>query len=195
MNYLAHLYLSGSSEELIVGNFIADAVRSSQVNNYTDKVKRGIELHRIIDSYTDTHPVVNKSKERLRKNYHKYSTVIVDIFYDHFLARNWSDHSEIPLNEYSSEIYRILHNNEHLLNGKAKMFYSYMVKNNILNAYKDMSGIQRVLTGMSKRAKFISNMEKATFELETYYDFFEEEFKAFFPELKKHVSSEIKQSH
>lgn len=189
MNYLAHFYLSGDSEDLIIGNFIADTVKGSQLNNYSEEIKKGIALHRSIDSYTDTHPTVRKSKERLRKNYRKYANVIVDIFYDHFLARNWANYSNTPLLQYSESIYKTLDSKQHLFPHKSKLFYSYMTKNNILNAYAEIGGIDKVLYGMSRRATFISNMEKATNDLELYYELFEEEFRIFFPDLKNHVSS------
>ncbi len=96
MNFLAHLYLSGNDEQLMIGNFIADSVKGSSYKNFPDGIKRGILLHRAIDFYSDNHSVFLKSVERLRPNYHKYAGVIVDIFFDHFLAKNWKEYSENP---------------------------------------------------------------------------------------------------
>ena len=123
MNFLAHLYLSGNNKEVILGNFIADAVKGKELNRYKEQVQVGIRLHRAIDTYTDKHPVVEKSKERLRGKYHKYAGVIVDMFYDHFLAANWNEYSNEPLNKFTSNAYRILILN--FLVKKDPLFYDF----------------------------------------------------------------------
>lgn len=86
MNFLAHLYLSGNKDHLIIGNFIADMVKGSQINGYSPTVKEGILLHRQIDTFTDAHVVVNRSKDRLRERYRLYAGVVVDMYYDHFFG-------------------------------------------------------------------------------------------------------------
>ncbi|MEQ8424061.1 MAG: DUF479 domain-containing protein, partial [Cyclobacteriaceae bacterium] len=91
MNFLAHIYLSGDNAQLMIGNFIGDFVKGKNLSaRYNPDVVLGIELHRAIDEYTDSHDVVQKSKVRLRPKYRHYSGVIVDMFYDHFLAKNWN---------------------------------------------------------------------------------------------------------
>ncbi len=97
MNFLAHIYLSGNSEELIIGNYIADAVKGKQFESYQAGIAQGIILHRKIDTYTDTHAIVDLSKERLRPIYRKYATVIIDVLFDHYLAANWKIYSDMPL--------------------------------------------------------------------------------------------------
>lgn len=185
MNYLAHLYLSGDSEELLIGNYIGDSVRSSELGRYSARVQKGVGLHRLIDTFTDSHPTVQLSKERLRPAYGKYAGVIVDIFYDHFLARDWALHSGRPLKEYAQHVYEVIGRNRDLLPQKADMFYYYMKKNDILNAYAQIAGVSRVLTGMASRANFKSNMEQAVNDLSEHYSLFEAEFREFFPLLKK----------
>ena len=93
MNFLAHVFLSGSDEHLILGNLIADAVKGRQFDNYNINVQKGILLHRYIDKFTDTHPIVKQSKQRLENDYKRYSGIIVDIFYDHFLSANFKTYS------------------------------------------------------------------------------------------------------
>src|SRR5258708_9145485 len=93
----------------MVGNFIGDFVKGrSLVATYGDGIAKGIELHRAIDEFTDHHPVVKLSKNRLRPKYRHYSGVIVDIFYDHFLAANWNTYSEEPLDRYAARVYQIV---------------------------------------------------------------------------------------
>jgi acyl carrier protein phosphodiesterase len=191
MNFLSHIYLSGNSEGLIIGNFIADSVKGSNFNFFSDEVKQGILLHRKIDTFTDTHPVVEESKVRLREKYRKYAGVIVDVYYDHFLAKNWKDYSAVSLSTYVQNIYRIIEDNRAILPEKSAHFTDYMLRYNILEAYARLSGIEQVLRGMAGRTSFQSNMEYAIHDLEEHYHLFEEEFKRFFPELRNYASSEI----
>jgi len=186
MNFLAHAYLSGDSEELLIGNFIADAVKGSAINNYSGKIKEGILLHRSIDAFTDSHPVVRTSIERLRPDYHKYSGVLVDIFYDHFLAKNWNRHSNIELKVFAARVYSIMQNNYAQLPQRSQQLLPYMIRFDWLTNYAHLEGIQRVLNGMSRRTTFVSNMEKAVKNLVNNYAEFEAEFNAFFPELLQH---------
>src|SRR5947208_16353703 len=108
MNFLAHIYLSGNDEEIMIGNFIADFVKGNKKDNYPAKIKKGIELHRMIDDFTDHHETTAKSKDRLRKKYGKYSGVIVDLYYDHFLAANFSEFHSSLLGNFSQQTYDIL---------------------------------------------------------------------------------------
>jgi acyl carrier protein phosphodiesterase len=190
MNFLSHIYLSGNSEELILGNFIADSVKGSAYKNYSTGIQKGIILHRHIDTFTDSHPVVEESKKRLRPKYRKYSGVIVDIFYDHFLAANWDNFSSEDLNTFAKKIYTLIQQNKSILPLKSLHFLSYMVNHNILYAYSNKESIARVLKGMSMRTAFESNMELAIHDLSEHYDLFEKEFHLFFPDLQKFVNSQ-----
>lgn len=191
MNFLSHLYLSGDSEGLIIGNFIADSVKGSAFNLFSPEIKKGIVLHRKIDSFTDSHPIVEQSKQRLREKYKKYSSVIVDIYYDHYLASNWSYYSDVQLQKFIQEIYNIIKNNHAILPEKSVHFTKYMLQHNILFAYSKLEGIEQVLHGMARRASFESNMEYAIHDLKEHYSMFENEFKLFFPELQQFVKKEI----
>jgi len=108
MNFLAHIYLSGNNKNVTLGNFIADSIKGKKYQNFPKDIQTGILLHRAIDSYTDAHPVFKQSTKRLHKKYSHFSGVIVDIFYDHFLAKNWNDYSEIPLDTYTYNFYENL---------------------------------------------------------------------------------------
>lgn len=191
MNFLAHIYLSGNSEGLIIGNYIADAVKGKQLDLFHSEITKGIILHRKIDTYTDTHAIVEKSKARLRPVYRKYASVIIDILYDHYLAANWKNYSDIPLFEYSKNIYGLIKKHEHILPEKSKLFMQYMIKNDILNAYSNLNGIEKVLKGMAQRTSFESNMNLSIKEIKEYYLLFEEEFYQFFPDIQQYVNQEI----
>ncbi len=194
MNFLSHLYLAGNSEGLIIGNYIADSVKGSQFNNFSKEIQQGILLHRKIDTFTDSHPMVEQSKQRLREKYKKYAGVIVDIYYDHYLAINWNQYSNQELESFVTDIYAIINSYHSLLPEKSVLFTRYMLEHNILVGYSKLEGIERVLKGMARRTSFESNMENAIQDLKEHFDLFENEFKIFFPELQNFVSNEIQNS-
>lgn len=183
MNYLAHIYLSGDNELITIGNFIADSIKGNKYKNYPKELQIGILLHRHIDTFTDAHKTVRLSTKRLHKNYGHYAGVIVDIFYDHFLAKNWSNYSNISLDEYVEGFYNSLEANFEILPQKVKHMVPYMINGNWLLSYADIDGIQKVLDGMNRRTKNKSKMNMAINELHEYYNEFESEFTSFFKEL------------
>ncbi|RNI30542.1 acyl carrier protein phosphodiesterase [Rufibacter latericius] len=191
MNYLAHLFLSGNDEDLRLGNFIADSVRGAQILLYPSRVQQGIKLHRQIDAFTDSHPVVAQTKDRLRPKFRKYAGVVADVFYDHFLASGFLQYSSVPLNSFAAEAYHQILNRDDLLPERVQHFLPYMVNQNWLVSYAQITGITRALTGLSRRTTFESNMESAGEELEVNYPLYQQEFDRFFPELQEYVRQEI----
>ncbi len=183
MNFLAHIYLSFDDDEITIGNFIADSIRSKNYEHLPLKVQKGILLHRAIDSYTDAHQIPKRSSKRLHKNYGHYSRVIVDIFYDHFLAKNWDDYSQIPLAQYVDRFYDLLANNYQILPDNIQHMMPYMISDNWLLNYAKIEGIGRVLSGMNRRTRNKSKMNYAVVDLELHYTDFESEFTSFFDEL------------
>lgn len=183
MNFLAHIYLSGNEEDVIIGNFIADGIKGKRYLKFPPSIAKGILLHRGIDSFTDSHPTVQKSTARLHKNYSHYSGVIVDILYDHFLAKNWSKYSDQPLDEYVQDFYELLRKNFTILPARIQRMMPYMIADNWLLSYATVEGIGKILAQMNVRTKGVSKMNLAVAELEEYYDEFEVEFTSFFDEL------------
>ncbi|MDA0176285.1 MULTISPECIES: acyl carrier protein phosphodiesterase [Mesoflavibacter] len=183
MNYLAHIYLSGNNKMLTIGNFIADGIRGKKYKTYPIEVQKGILLHRQIDTFTDAHPTVRQSTKRLHENYGHYSGIIVDILYDHFLAKNWSKYSDVPLEDYAENFYQILTDNIEILPQRILKMMPHLISGNWLLSYATKEGIAKVLDGMNKRTKNRSQMNLATKELDLFYDEFEAEFTSFFEEL------------
>ncbi|MHA7831103.1 MAG: acyl carrier protein phosphodiesterase [Flagellimonas sp.] len=183
MNFLAHIYLSFDDKEITLGNFFADHIRGNKYKHFPDKIQKGILLHREIDSFTDAHPIVRQSSKRLHKNYSHYSRVIVDIYYDHFLAKNWSNYSNRPLAEYVEDFYDLLEDNYDILPIATKRMMPYMIADNWLLNYANLAGIDRVLNGMNRRTKNKSRMNFAILDLKEHYTDFENEFTLFFEEL------------
>jgi acyl carrier protein phosphodiesterase len=190
MNFLAHIYLSGDSDLIKIGNFMADGVRGNKHLELQSEIQKGIILHRSIDTFTDAHPIFRKSTKRLHANYHHFSGVIVDVFYDHFLAKNWSLYSDEKLEEYVANFYYSLAIHNDLLTEKAQMMKPYMIQQNWLLSYQTIDGIEKILSQMDNRIKRESNMRFSVQELRLFYSDFEDDFTVFFNDLRTH-SSEI----
>lgn len=187
MNFLAHLYLSGKEEDVIVGNFVADAVKGNSLHHFPEGMERGIRLHREIDHYTDQHPVVRASKNRLSANYRMYSGVIVDLYYDHFLAKYWSEFSDEDLQQFVSGVYFLLIRRFNLLPARSRKILPFMITRNWLVGYRDLRSLQQVFNGMSRRTSHPSGMENAITDLKADYDLYEKEFRTFFPDIIHHI--------
>lgn len=183
MNFLAHIYLSFNDDEITIGNFIADSIRGNKYKHLPERIQKGIKLHRFIDTFTDAHPTVRKSTKKLHKNYGHYSGVIVDIFYDHFLAKNWSTYSNVPLAIFVDNFYDLLENNYEILPDTTKHMMPYMIADNWIFNYSKLEGISKVLDGVNRRTKNKSKMNFAILDLEEHYVEFEKEFTSFFEEL------------
>lgn len=185
MNFLAHAYLSGTDRKILLGNLIGDFIKGKEaLKKYEARVIRGVELHRAIDEFTDTHYVVKESKDRLRPKYRHYAAVIVDVFYDHFLAANWTAFHSMPLKEFAFATYSTLQASTALLPIPFQRMLPHMVAGNWLLNYASIEGIHRALSGMASRTPYASKMDQASVDLKEYYRDFSEEFERFFPELR-----------
>jgi len=144
-------------------------------------------MHRAIDTYTDQHPVVRKSIERLRSDFRKYAGVIVDMYYDHFLSANWDNYSMDDIHTFTNTRYNILNTFHEVLPVRSARLLFYMENQNWLLSYGTFEGMQQAFYGMSRRTTFVSNMEFAVANLQTGYSEFGNEFRTFFPELQMFV--------
>jgi acyl carrier protein phosphodiesterase len=187
MNFLAHLYLSGDDEQLVVGNFIADHVKGNNVFKYSDGIQKGIRLHREIDTFTDAHPIFLQSKSRLADSYRKYAGVVVDMFYDHFLSANWTSYSAEDMESFVDRIHDIIVKRYPILPHRSQQFVAYMKKFNWLSGYGTIGGLTRALRGMANRTPFESKMEQAVKDLTGNYEVFKQEFQEFFPQIIDHT--------
>lgn len=187
MNFLAHIYLSGDDPNIQLGNFIGDFVKGRNLTEqFGSEIAKGIELHRTIDEFTDKHPIVKQSKVRLRDKYRHYAPVIVDIFYDHYLAKNWDRYHKTFLPDYAEAVYQMILSRENILPEKVRWMMPYMIKQDWLTNYARIEGIGRVLNGMSRRTPYESKMDEAVHDLQAHYTEFEKEFFDFFSELEAH---------
>lgn len=188
MNILAHLYLSGDNEKIIVGNFIGDFVKGKQINKYQDDIAKGIRIHREIDHYTDGHNAVKNVNQFYRSKYGKHSGIVTDIIFDHFLSRNWDTFSDKSLKVFIKNSYKTLNRNIKILPFGVLEFYPFMVLNDWLNLYQSLEGIERVLKGMSKRTSLPGEYKYAISQIERHYSEIDQLFIGFFKELIHHIS-------
>lgn len=177
----------------MIGNFMADSVKGSKFQMYPEGIQIGIKLHREIDRFTDTHDIVRRSKMRLNGKYGHYAGVIVDIYYDHFLAKNWSNSSSIPLDVYVDSVYELLKKNIEYLPTRTSNMLPYMIEFNWLFNYQFIEGIQRVLEGINQRTNNKSKMNYAIVDLKKHYQDFEQDFIEFFIELTKFSSEKLEE--
>jgi len=191
MNFLAHIYLSGDNDLMKIGNFMADGIHGKHFDTFPMEIQKGIILHRAIDTFTDAHPIFRQSTKRLHANYHHYSGIIVDIFYDHFLAKNWSNYSDEKLDDYTERFYQSLKDNYDDLTPKTQKMMPYMIDHNWLLSYQNIEGIERILAKMDTRMKYESNMRFSVAELRTFYSEFEQEFSVFFEDLITFTNQKI----
>ena len=191
MNFLAHIYLSGKDLPLLIGNFIGDFVKGKEYDAFPPEIQRGIRLHRKIDHFTDTHEIVTVSKDRLRSKYRHYAGVITDIYYDHFLAKNWSRFHPEALEPYTLAFYQIMDEQRDNLLDRVNYVLYHMKRDNWLYQYRTMEGIGKALHGISRRTKFDSKMDESIHDLEADYRLYEQEFLDFFPALESHCQEFI----
>lgn len=193
MNFLAHIYLSNGHPKIMVGNFIGDFVKGKKfADQFEPEIVKGIELHRMIDDFTDRHPVVHQSKIKLRQKYRHYAAVIVDVFYDHFLSKYWSNYHSTPLPVFAQATYGIIEAHRPILPQAVKGMLPYMIRDNWLVNYSNLHGIGQALAGISQRTRYESKMDESIHELRDYYDEFNEEFKLFIPDVKAHTELFLK---
>ncbi len=189
MNFLGHFYLSKNDTGLILGNYIADFVKGKNYNNYPEHISRGILMHRRIDTFTDSHAMVRQGRKRIFDKYRHFAGIIIDMYYDHFLANRWQEYSNTSLMEYSAFIYSIIEENLHLLPSQSQYMFTYMKNGNWLMRYSTTEGLEKSLRGMAGRISHPSRLEEAREELIAFYPAWETEFLSFMSDLRAEFCS------
>lgn len=185
MNYLAHIFLSGSDVEIRFGNFIGDDIKGKKYLNYLPKIQKGILLHRFIDSYTDRHAETLKILRILRPNLGKLAGVALDVYNDHFLANKWDEYSTIELDEFCEEFYTQMDDFHHMMPPRTKRLFYYMSKDNWLSNYQSKSCLSVTFENMARKYSFAEQLRKGPQELVLHYTVLSNYFDSFFPILQK----------
>lgn len=192
MNYLAHLYLSGTNSDIILGNFLGDSLKGREYLRYNKTVQKGVFLHRFIDSFTDAHALVRSGSERLRPAYRKYAGVVVDIFYDHFLAINWKQYHHVSINQFADQMHKVLSSYYFEMPHKAQQLVPFLIQSKRLVTYESFDGIERTLKIMSIHTSLPDKTDFAMEILYRKYNDFNEEFNSFFKEIMVEIIEEFK---
>jgi len=190
MNFLAHIYLSGDNSRIKLGNFMGDGIRGKDYKHYHTDIQIGVLLHRSIDSFTDFHPIFRQSKYRLVPKFNHLSGIMVDMFYDHFLAKEWHLYHHEELSVFCQRFYQELESHYQELNLKTRNLLPYLKTQNWLERYANLTDLQQILQQMDHRFSFKSNMNEGVDDLYEHYDDFQREFHLFFKGLMVHSESE-----
>jgi acyl carrier protein phosphodiesterase len=191
MNFLAHLYLSGSDVDIRLGNFIGDYVKGRSFSKYPEKVQKGIILHRAIDSFTDKHESTHECVKILRPVYGRYASVVVDVVYDHILANEWKKYSKYDLKAFTRSFYFQMIRKYNLLPDTVRKFLPFMMHSNRLYSYRTLDGFSRSIEIMSSVTSLPNKTEFAVESVKQNYDQFSLHFNKFFPEMKVFVLNEF----
>ena len=186
MNFLAHLYLAAPADDALVGNFLGDFVKGP-LAEAPDRYRRGIEMHRAVDTFTDDHPVHARARARIEGPRRRVAGIIVDLCFDHFLAREWDDRRDEPLEDFSRRFYGLLEEREDHLPERVLRAMPHMTRENWLLGYREPQGIARALDGLSRRRRRLGVLEGSGEELLRHYDGLRADFEAFFPLLETFV--------
>ncbi len=190
MNFLAHLFLSGEPSELLVGNLMGDFVKGRLDGRFPPGIERGILLHREIDSFTGQNLHFLRSKRRLDQSFGLYRGVLVDLFYDHFLAAHWEDYTDVPFFLFISDAWRVLCEHREFLPDRLQRIMPFMFRD-WLPSYHNIGGIAAVLHRMSCfRLKRANRLGEGAEALRKHYGELFKDFRRFFPELL--VFSEVR---
>jgi acyl carrier protein phosphodiesterase len=184
MNYLAHLYLAEQSREGLLGSLLGDFVKGRLDDRFPETVRRGIVLHRAIDSFTDAHPLHLASRNRIGRRRRRYAGIIVDVCYDHFLCRHWTDYSSESLAGFAARVYDILGEHRDDLPGRLRRIAPHMIADDWLGSYSDLANVGRALDGIAHRIVRSNPLAGALTEIEANYTALDDDFQRFFPELQ-----------
>lgn len=185
MNFLGHLYLSGDDPLVITGNFMADAIKGSDLSRFPAGLQRGIRLHRAIDHYIDQHPLARAGRDRARAHAGRYAPVVLDLFYDHLLAAHWNALHPEPLEDFTARMYGVLQANATWMEGRPARMLPPMMADDWLGAYAQREGLSRALQGMSRRAPEGEVMAGAEAVLWAHYEAYRAEFIAFLTDIQR----------
>lgn len=184
MNYLAHILLSGEDRKKQIGNFIGDAVKGNDYNNYPSGIRSGILMHRAIDNFTDNHPAVRRAVRSLRPHLGRYSGVVLDIYFDYLLASRFEEFSDIPLGRFSRRFYGTLMSHYRYLPPRMKRFMWHFIGSGRLGRYAYKKGIRESLDIMVHVGRLHINVDSAMEYLTEYEDELWQLFLPFFRELE-----------
>lgn len=194
MNFLAHSMFAQLDQEVIVGQFCGDFVRGSQLDEYPAGIQRGIRLHRKIDSYTDTHPVNLQARNLFAPPYRRFASILTDVVYDHYLARDWSRYSDRALEEHIVLVHCALEDHFEVLPARLQRFARLLIDENLLHSYLSFDAVELALSRLSWRSERFKVLASAGAVLRREDQALSLSFAHFFPDLIHHMASKTTES-
>jgi acyl carrier protein phosphodiesterase len=193
MNYLAHIFLAKQSNEAMLGALLGDFVKADIAGKFTLPVETEIRLHRKIDSYTDHHPVTQEARTLFQEGRRRYAGILLDVFYDHLLAKNWSTYCDMPLATFIQQFYETLDGYQQILPDRLVEITPWMIRQDWLGSYQDYQGVETAIRRMSTRlSKNGHLLREGLLDLQKNYAFLASGFDRFFPELMQFAEEERK---
>jgi acyl carrier protein phosphodiesterase len=189
MNYLAHLFLAPPTPRSQIGNLLGDFQRGLDRATCCPEIRQGILMHQKIDEFTDRHPIVQQSKQFCAPPHRRFAGIVLDVLYDHFLAKHWLQYTDIALEDFAIAVYHTLQNHQDLLPSKLQRALPDMVTNNWLCSYRDLAVVQYAIQRIGQRFKRPTPIVASYQELIQSYDNLESLFQQFFPELVVYARS------
>lgn len=193
MNYLAHAYLSFDNPKIMVGNITGDEVKGNKFLDHPNGVREGLLLHRLIDTFTDQHPLTKQMGSFFKPQFGLYSGILTDIYCDHLLAKNFKQLTGKELSEFVIYVYKVLNDHYDLLPGNWKEKLYYMEKYNWLEGYQQLAEIKRVLLGMTQRHHLKVNLSLSIESYQNNADEIETLFLQFFKDIQLHLPTIYKE--
>ncbi len=192
MNYLAHLYLSPPDEDAWLGSLLGDFVKGPLGGRYAPSVNAAIRLHRKLDAFTDANAAVQRSKSRISRERRRYAGIMIDMFYDHFLARSWQEFHDESLAAFSARVYALLERRRAELPERLQFVAPRMAARDWLGSYASTASIHRALDGIGTRLRRANRLAGAGAELLADYAGFEADFREFLPEARAFAARDYK---
>lgn len=192
MNYLVHLYLAGEDPELQLGGILGDFVKGLIPADYPEKRALGLHLHRRIDTLSQNSLYTRQSRKRLRPGFGHGRGIIIDIFYDHFLATAWPEYSQEPLSDYANKIYQLLKKNHHQLPEKLRQIVPHMEQDNWLVSYQQRFVVEKVLNRIAQRLSRPLPLSDAIADLTLHETLLRQDFTHFMAEAQTFIKNELK---
>lgn len=190
MNYLAHLHLGGNKPEQLLGSLYGDFVKGWLKGQWPPEIEAAIRLHRRIDVFTDAHALVDRARARFPTERRRYTGILLDLFFDHCLARHWHDYADQPLRQFSGRVYQILLD-EPQLPGHLAVIAPRMAAQDWLGSYSEFAALELVLLGMQRRLSRPEGLDGALAELERLYEPLLSDFREFYPQLQAFAQQQL----
>lgn len=189
MNYLAHIFLAGPDEKAMLGALLGDFVKPGSAFAFEPVIEAEIVIHGMVDTFTDSHPIVVEAKSRFSPQTRRYAGILLDVYYDHVLSTHWSDHCSQPLESYTTSLYRALQSSVDVLPPRLAELAPTMVREDWLGSYRTFAGVERAISRIGERMSRNAHLlQQGLRDLEEHEEALTLGFRQFFPQLIDHAT-------